>query len=41
MVVGVIRSHFIIDEKGKLLDVQTKVTPDQSVQLVVSYLAGK
>lgn len=28
---GVIRSHFVIDEAGKLLDVQIKVSPADSV----------
>lgn len=28
---GVIRSHFIIDEEGRLADVQVKVNPDDSV----------
>ncbi|MER3457401.1 MAG: thioredoxin-dependent thiol peroxidase [Chloroflexota bacterium] len=28
---GVIRSHFVIDEAGRLADVQVKVSPDDSV----------
>lgn len=28
---GVIRSHFVIDEEGRLADVQVKVSPDDSV----------
>jgi len=29
---GIIRSHFVIDEKGKLVDVQVKVSPTDSVE---------
>ena len=32
---GVVRSHFIIDENGRLLDVRIKVSPDESVKLAV------
>ncbi len=32
---GVIRSHFVIDENGRLLDVRIKVGPDESVRLAV------
>jgi len=32
---GVIRSHFVIDENGRLLDVRIKVSPDESVRLAV------
>lgn len=32
---GVIRSHFVIDERGRLLDVRVKVSPDDSVRLAV------
>lgn len=35
---GVIRSHFVIDEKGKLLDVQYKVSPKDSVAKAVAAL---
>jgi peroxiredoxin len=28
---GVVRSHFVIDEEGRLADVQVKVSPDDSV----------
>ena len=35
---GVIRSHFIIDEKGKLVDAQLKVKPEQSVERAVAFL---
>lgn len=28
---GIIRSHFVVDEEGKLADVQVKVSPEESV----------
>jgi peroxiredoxin Q/BCP len=28
---GIIRSHFVIDEQGKLVDIQVKVSPQDSV----------
>lgn len=35
---GVLRSHFVIDEKGKLADVQVKVSPAKSVELASKFL---
>ena len=35
---GIIRSHFIIDEEGRLEDVQLNVRPDQSVERAVEAL---
>jgi peroxiredoxin Q/BCP len=35
---GVIRSHFVVDEQGKLLDVQVKVKPADSVKRAVDTL---
>jgi len=32
---GIIRSHFIIDENGRIADVQIKVRPADSVRLAV------
>jgi thioredoxin-dependent peroxiredoxin len=32
---GVIRSHVIIDEKGRIVDLRIKVSPDDSVSLAV------
>jgi thioredoxin-dependent peroxiredoxin len=29
---GVVRSHFVVDEEGRLADVQVKVSPDESVE---------
>lgn len=35
---GIIRSHFVIDETGKLVDVQYKVSPTDSTQKAVQAL---
>ena len=35
---GIIRSHFVIDEKGKILDAQVKVSPKDSVTLALEKL---
>lgn len=35
---GVIRSHFIIDEAGKLVDVQYKISPKNSITKALSTL---
>ncbi len=35
---GIIRSHFIIDEDGKIVDVQYKVSPQKSVERAVKFL---
>lgn len=35
---GIIRSHFVLDEAGKVLDAQVKVSPTQSVQKAVATL---
>ena len=32
---GIIRSHFVIDEKGNVLDAQIKISPDESVRLAL------
>ncbi len=36
---GIVRSHFVVDESGKLADVQVKVSPTDSVERAVSSLA--
>jgi len=36
---GIVRSHFVIDEKGRILDARLKVTPEKSVMLVVEALS--
>jgi len=35
---GIIRSHFVIDENGRVVDAQIKVSPKQSVELAVGAL---
>jgi peroxiredoxin Q/BCP len=35
---GIIRSHFVIDEQGKLTDVQYAVAPEASPELSVNAL---
>jgi peroxiredoxin Q/BCP len=35
---GIIRSHFIIDEEGRIVDAQIKVSPKQSVESAVAAL---
>ena len=35
---GIIRSHFVIDEEGRLEDVQVNVKPEQSVERAVEAL---
>jgi len=35
---GIIRSHFVIDEEGRLSDVQIKVSPQKSVEKAVAAL---
>lgn len=37
---GVIRSHFVIDENGVLIDVQHKISPKKSVEAATKLLAG-
>jgi len=36
---GVIRSHFIIDEKGRIADMHIKVSPKKSVEKALKYLS--
>jgi peroxiredoxin Q/BCP len=35
---GIIRSHFVIDEEGHVIDARVKVSPKQSVELAVAAL---
>jgi peroxiredoxin Q/BCP len=37
---GTIRSHFVIDEEGRILDARVKVSPADSVRLAVEALSG-
>jgi len=36
---GVVRSHFVIDEKGRLSDVQIKVSPADSVERACRFIS--
>ncbi|MCO6451322.1 MAG: thioredoxin-dependent thiol peroxidase [Caldilineales bacterium] len=36
---GIIRSHFVIDEEGRLADVQYKISPEDSVNGALAMLA--
>ncbi len=38
---GIIRSHFVIDEAGKIADVQYGVSPEDSVQNALEALQLK
>lgn len=33
---GIIRSHFVLDEEGRIVDAQIKVSPEDSVRLAVA-----
>jgi peroxiredoxin Q/BCP len=35
---GIIRSHFVIDEEGRVVDAQIKVSPKKSVELAIAAL---
>jgi peroxiredoxin Q/BCP len=37
---GVIRSHWVIDEAGRLADAQVKVSPAKSVEKATAFLKG-
>jgi peroxiredoxin Q/BCP len=38
---GIIRSHFVIDETGRIIDAQIKVSPTKSVRLAVEALTRR
>ncbi len=38
---GVIRSHFVIDENGKLADIHVNVKPEDSVERAVKAVSGE
>jgi len=38
---GILRSHFVIDEKGKVIDAQVKVSPQDSVAQAIKMIRGK
>jgi peroxiredoxin Q/BCP len=35
---GIVRSHFVIDEAGRIVDAQIKVSPKKSVELALAAL---
>ena len=37
---GILRSHFVIDKEGKIVDVQIKVRPEDSVRLALEVLSA-
>lgn len=37
---GIIRSHFVIDEQGNLADVQVKVSPKDSIERAIASITG-
>ena len=36
---GIIRSHFVLDENGRILDARIKVSPEDSIRLAVEAVA--
>lgn len=36
---GIIRSHFVIDEEGRIVDARIKVSPKKSVELALQTLS--
>ncbi len=38
---GVIRSHWVIDETGTIIDAQINVSPEKSVERAVKFLVGE
>jgi len=38
---GIIRSHFVIDEEGRILDARIKVSPTKSVRLAVEAVTSR
>ena len=37
---GIVRSHFVVDEAGKIADIQYKVTPQNSVANALKFLSN-
>lgn len=37
---GILRSHFVLDEAGVVLDAQVRISPAESVQKAVAVLVG-
>jgi peroxiredoxin Q/BCP len=38
---GIIRSHFVLDNAGRILDAQIKISPTDSVEKAVAVLLGE
>ena len=38
---GIIRSHFVIDEQGRILDTRIKISPSDSVRLAVDAVTSQ
>ncbi len=38
---GVIRSHWVVDEQGRIEEAEVKVSPAKSVELATAYLAAR
>lgn len=38
--IGILRSHFVIDEKGKIIDAQVRVSPEDSVAFALKTLGA-
>jgi len=36
---GILRSHFVINEQGRIVDARIKVSPEDSVRLAVEAVA--
>jgi peroxiredoxin Q/BCP len=39
--VGVIRSHWVVDEQGRIEEAEVKVSPTKSVELATAYLSAQ
>jgi peroxiredoxin Q/BCP len=37
---GVIRSHYVIDEQGKIIDAHIQVKPEDSVSFAIKAIGG-
>jgi len=37
---GIVRSHFVLDDEGRIMDAQIKISPAKSVQKAVETLLG-
>lgn len=37
---GIVRSHFVLDEQGRILDARIRVSPEESVRLAVEAVSS-